>query len=83
MNPEYSDLGIVPLEITLRDEVGVRLGEDALGTVGTTIHSLLERQAYYKEQIRQLREKYFYNFGSSGSVGGKYIVDRLTGKILK
>ncbi len=80
MNPEYSRLGITPLEITLRNEVGKSLGEEELSKAGQAVRELIDDRGYYAQKSKALREQYFYNFGRSGEVGAKYILHSLQKK---
>lgn len=80
MNPEYSRLGITPLEITLRNEVGKSLGEEELSKAAQAVRELIDDRGYYAQKSKALREQYFYNFGRSGEVGAKYILHSLQKK---
>ena len=80
-NPDYEKLGIEPQEIRLRDKVGISLDtEDIIGCNGR-IQQLMEHQA---EDIRKnlaLRDTLIANYGHSGEIGGKYIIDSLQRRI--
>ena len=76
-NPEYVKLNIEPLEFTLRSQVGVQVAPDQLQGLSERIRELLENGAQYNEKILSIREKYIANFGQSGPVGGKYILNAL------
>lgn len=76
-NPEYTKLGIEPLEFTLRSQVGIRVAPDDLAGIDGKINGLLEHGEDYREKILSIRETYIANFGKSGEVGGRYIIDAL------
>ena len=76
-NPDYDKLGIEPLEFTLREQVGVRVAPGDLDTLPEKIKELLESGNAYSQRILDIRQKYIANFGSSGAVGGKYILSQL------
>ena len=78
MNPEYKKIGIEPLEITLRNHVGISIDLKDLNKSKEAIQSLLSSQSQYSGHIEMLRKKYFYNFGQSGEIGAKYILKALT-----
>ena len=80
MNPEYQKIGIVPLEISLRNQVGLSVDTNEIYRVPEVLHKLLEHQEDYFQRIGELRDSYFYNFGSSGEAGAKYIVSALKDK---
>mgnify|MGYP003303689591 CR=1 FL=1 len=75
-NPEYVKLGIEPLEITLRDKIGLRVAPDKLGNLASLIRSLLTDTSR-KDAIRSIREKYVSNFGESGKVAANYLIERI------
>ncbi len=78
-NPHYDKIGLVPQEIQLRSQLGVALNKEQLDQTAQVVRNLLKNQDYHDE-IKAIRERYFYHFGSNGSFGGEYIVDRLTHK---
>ncbi len=78
-NPHYDRIGIVPQEIQLRSQLGIALDKDQLGQVAQTVKTLLE-STNYRDTIANIRERYFYHFGTNGSYGGQYIIERLTHK---
>lgn len=82
-NPDYVNLGIEPLEISLRNQVGIRLDPEHLeGTYGK-LQKLFEEQKNYKRQNLELRERYIANYGKSGEAGGRYIISSLKEKAQK
>lgn len=82
-NPEYARLGIEPLEISLRNQVGIRLAPECLENTYEKIMGLLSEREYYKNKILELRNKYIANYGYSGEVAGKYIISSLKEKSQK
>ena len=76
-NPEYKRLGIEPLEFVLRSEVGIRVNPEKLDGLNEQIQNLLTSQDKYAKHIEEIREKYIANFGTSGQVGGQYILSQL------
>lgn len=76
-NPNYEKLGIVPLEILLRDQIGVRLAPNEAAAAGQAVGSLLESGGEYKRRIEDIKEKYISNDGTSGMVSARYILDQL------
>ena len=79
-NPEYTKVGIRPLEFILRDQVGIRVAPDQTEGLAGRLHTLLEEGPEYAEKIRAIRERYIAHFGESGAVGGRYILTRLKEK---
>ena len=75
-NPDYARITVPPLELTLRDRVGIRVGPDRTDGLAERIRALLD-DGSYGERIRKIREKYIANFGRSGEVGGQYLIDEV------
>ncbi len=79
-NENYSLIGIEPQEITLRNVLGVALEKNEIkDKFADTVKDLVGNESF-RENLKEKREKYFYNLGSQGTVGAKYIVDRLVNK---
>lgn len=82
-NENYQNINIVPQEIKLRNVLGVALEKDEIAEkFADTVNSLLNDNSF-KEKNKNLREDYFYNLGTGGTVGAKYIVNRLVNKTKK
>ena len=80
-NPDYEKLGIEPQEIRLRDKVGISLDtEDIIGCNGR-IQQLMEHQEEYIRKNLALRDTLIANYGHSGEIGGKDIIDSLQRRI--
>lgn len=79
LNPDYKELETVPIDIELRDKVGisVELQEEALKKAPEAVEELLNNHRFSKASMEAIRDSYTYNFGESGKVGAKYIIDRL------
>ena len=80
-NPDYEKITVPPLEITLRDEVGIRVKPEELGGLAEKIRGLQGDEGF-RGRITAIREKYIANFGRSGEVGGKYILDVIRQQVL-
>ena len=78
MNPNYKKYGLEPLDISLRDRVGISVDMDDLGTLPEAITGLLADKDGYRDQIKITLLHYLYNPGRSGEAGGKYIISRLS-----
>ncbi len=77
VNPEYQELQTEPIDLLLRDKVGISLEQDGLDGAPQAVHSLLYDNRFSRESIARLRDTYIYHVGSSGVVGAKYIIQRL------
>lgn len=79
-NPEYTRLGIEPLEFVLRDQIGIRVAPDKLDGLAERIFAMLQNnsQGY---TIASIRDRYIANFGKSGQVAAEYLISTIQEKI--
>ena len=77
INPEWQKIGIEPMDIWIRDKIGVSLGTDELDKVGSAIRGLLEDNGRYRFVIEELLAEYMYNMGHTGEAGGEYIIGQI------
>lgn len=78
VNPDYQELSTVPIDIELRDKVGISLETDRMeGEMIPAVDRLLSDRQFSKESMQKLKEKYLYHLGESGKVGAKYMIQRL------
>ena len=77
MNPEYKKIGIEPLNIWMRYEIGRVLKLDEIDKTADTVAKMLAASDTYKDSIDQFVKEYVYNLGSSASVGAKYIIQEI------
>jgi len=79
-NENYHKINIEPQEITLRNVLGVALEKNEIkDKFADTVKDLIGNEDF-REKVKQRREEYFYNLGSQGEVGAKYIINRLVNK---
>ncbi len=76
-NPNWQKIPSIPVEISLREKLGIAVNKEELGRVKEIAEKLLSEQAFYKEKIMQARDAHFYNLGASSAAGAKYILGRL------
>ena len=80
LNPEWEKIGITPLEVALRDKIGVSLDKDAIGKTGETVASMLKNRDEWKAQIAAVRDQNVFNPGKCGEVSADYIIRTLSEK---
>lgn len=81
MNPEWEKLTVVPINIYLRDKIGLNLDTNNLSKTAETVDYLLNHKDEYKKAINALYDRFVYNHGSSAEEGAKYIIRSLKDKI--
>lgn len=78
VNEDYRELSTIPIDIELRDQIGISLDPDMIGTeVVSTVDKLLYDKQFSREAMQVLKEKYLYHPGESGKIGAKYMIQRL------
>lgn len=76
-NQRFRELGIEPLELALRTEIGVVVSPRKLDTIPRVISELVATRSVYQKRIAELRERYVYAFGHSTDIGAQYIVGKV------
>ena len=79
-NPDYEKLGIEPLEFSLRSQVGLRIDPKALEGLSDRLRTQMENREAHSQRLQALRDTYIANFGTSGKVGARYILQQLKAK---
>ncbi len=79
-NPEWEKVGITPVEMKLRKELGVDVEKQDLGNIGETVKELFENQGEYKTKIHKYYESFTFNHGNAAEIGAKYILKSLSQK---
>lgn len=74
-NQRYKELGIRPLELSLRSKIGVLISPKKIDTVPQVISELIANKVDYKKHIVELRKKNVYAFGHSSDIGASYIAN--------
>lgn len=78
VNPDYQELKTVPIDIELRDRVGISIAPERITEeIVSAVDKLLADEQFSRDSMRKLREEYIYNNGTSGKAGAKYIVEQL------
>ncbi len=79
-NADYEQITVPPLEISLRDQIGLRLAPEDAAQALEKVRLLLSRREAYRQQIQDIFQATISNFGHSGEVGGRYIADAIAKK---
>ena len=77
LNPDWEQLDILPMDITLRDEIGRSLNKDELDQANYVITEMSEHLAEWAEKIEKVRLEYVAYPGECGKKAAEYIISRL------
>lgn len=80
LNPNWENLGLTPVEISLRDELGRSVEKQDLNKTAEIVREMLENTARYHDRIDARFETLIYNHGKAGAEGAKYILQSLMEK---
>lgn len=64
MNPEYEKIGVVPINIFMRDSIGCSLNLDQLDRVADEATRLIEQRDLYHDKIDAFDETICISFGN-------------------
>lgn len=80
LNPEWEKVGITPIEIKLRNIIGVDVEKENLGDIGNTVKELFKNQKTYKAKINEYYKTFTFNHGNAAEYGAKYILNSIAEK---
>lgn len=80
LNPNWENLGLTPVEISLRDELGRSIDPKDLDQTAAIVRELIEDTPLYREKIDSRFDSLIYNHGHAGEAGAKYILQSLVEK---
>lgn len=73
-NPGYEKLGIDPIEVFIRSEIGAVIPENQLSDIVRFVEGILIDAETYPQKIAMCRDKYIFNLGKSGKVAAEELV---------
>jgi len=76
-NPNYKWIPTEPLDISLRDEIGVSVDVEKLGDIGGICEKLIYEKDEWHERIAKTVEQNIYNIGNGAQNGAVYIIHRI------
>ncbi len=79
-NPNWKDLGIEPVDITLRNEIGKSLDPAKANEIGDVLAEMIEHQSSWHDKIKEIRNKTIFNIGESANVVGEYLLQEILTK---
>jgi len=73
LNPNFSDISLEPIEISLREKIGYVVLPNNLETIPQILDEYDKSISTFSDQIKNIRSKTVFNIGTSAKIGGKYI----------
>ncbi len=79
-NENWQKIGLTPVEMDIRDKIGVSVEKDALENIGRTVETLLSEREKYAEAIASYFQTFTFNHGTAAKKGAEYILKSLMRK---
>ena len=77
INPDYEEIGIVPIDISIRNMIGISVSGNDSDEIAEAADRLLSADSDYSGQLAETRERVLFNVGKSTEAAGKYILSKL------
>ncbi len=77
INKDYKKIKLQPFDIWARNSVGKSITKEETKEISKVIDYLLVNYDKYADSINTLKNEYFYNLGTSGEYGARYLIKRL------
>lgn len=79
-NPNYTKIDLTPVEISLRNQIGVAIEKDEVDTLPQILQNLEDDAERYRSVIEQTQKDMIFNRGTAAKVGADYILRSLAKK---
>ena len=77
LNENWEKINCTPIEITLRDEIGMSIEKSDVKNIGAIVKDTFKKSTEYEQKIEKALHKAVYNVGHSDPVGAKYLLRRI------
>jgi YidC/Oxa1 family membrane protein insertase len=81
MNPEYQNIDTVPINIWVRNEIGMVVELDKLNEIPEKVEYMLTHTEEYYDRIDKLVHEYVYHLDESAPYDAQYIIDAVFRKV--
>lgn len=84
VNEDYQELNTVPIDLELRDKIGISLAPERIGEQLTAaVDKLLIDKQFAPEAMEALKDHYIYHPMESGRIGAEYLINQLVARSKK
>ena len=77
LNENWQKIDCTPIEITLRDEIGISIEKSDVENIAAIVGDMFKRAGEHEKRIEKALHTAVYNVGHSDPVGAKYILRRI------
>jgi YidC/Oxa1 family membrane protein insertase len=75
VNQDYKSLNLEPIELTLRNQIGISIDIEEIPNIQTILQRFMEHKAAFQERIIRCREQYLYHWLHSAEIGGEFLIN--------
>ncbi len=80
MNPDYKAISCVPIEISMRDHIGISLEPAVADTAHEAVARLFDHAGDYRQSIEEAMQTTLFNPGGSAEIAAEYIIGAIQKK---
>ena len=80
LNSKYKELEIEPLEVQIRDQIGIVLSTKDISEIGEVAKKLGKSKNDWQTKVAEARSRWVYNIGNSGGVAAKFLMSYIQEK---
>ncbi|MDR2672023.1 MAG: YidC/Oxa1 family membrane protein insertase [Coriobacteriales bacterium] len=77
LNPNWQKIPAIPLELSLRNELGISLDVDEITLTGQTVTELLADSLAYQDRIEHLLSELLFDVGKGAAGGATYLISKI------
>lgn len=74
-NPDWQEIGLVPTEISLRNQIGQSVAVEDVATIGSIARSMVDEASQWHDRIEEVYDTFIFNHGHGGEAAGRYLLD--------
>lgn len=74
-NPDWQEIGLVPTEISLRNQIGQSVAVEDVATIGTIARSMVDEASQWHNRIEEVYDTFIFNHDHGGEAAGRYLLD--------
>lgn len=79
LNPEYELIGLLPLEVSIRDKIGVVVSVEQIDRIPGMLREMTGSRQRWRTATVRVREEFVFNPGESASVGANCLLQIASG----
>lgn len=74
-NPDWQEIGLVPTEISLRNQIGQSVAVEEVASIGAIARSMVDEASQWHGRIEEVYDTFIFNHDHGGEAAGRYLLD--------